>query len=648
MCADQVSARVAEANAAVAMALPFDDRQDFEDARRGFVGALSPALVEATDGRVAWDVESYSFLDEDCPESVNPSLWRQAQLLKIHGLFEVAPGVYQVRGLDISNMTIVEGDRGVLVIDPLISTETAAAALALYRRHRGERPVTGLLYTHPHVDHFGGARGVVSVEDVEAGRVPVLAPAGFVEHAVSENLYAGPAMSRRAGYMFGTLLDRGPTGQVSASIGLAASTGTITLVPPTKEISQTGQEEVVDGIRMTFQLAPDTEAPVEMNFLFPDHGVLHICENATHNLHNVLTLRGAQVRNARAWAHYLGEAIDLFASRAEVICAGHHWPRWGADRIVDFLATQRDLYAYLHDQTVRLMNRGQVGAEIAEALELPPALEREWHCRGYYGSVSHNAKAIYQRYMGWFDGNPASLWPHPPEAAARRYVEYMGGADAVLERARAAFEEGDLRWVAEVVNHVVYADPDNAAARELQAAALRQLAYGAENATWRNFLLTGAMELEQDGLPAGALDRKVPADLVAGLTVGQILDGMAIRLDGPRAWDDRLAIDWAFRDSGERYAMTLANGVLTHSVGQRDREPDAVIALDRGVLDAIVIGTADVAELLTSGRLAIEGDAIKVGRLLELLDEPDFGFPIVTPRAPLPAPEHATTEEEEQ
>ena len=629
--ADRASPAVAEANRAVAMTLPFGDREDFEDARRGFVGALSPALVEGTGGRVVWDAESYSFLDADCPETVNPSLWRQGQLLSIHGLFEVAPGVYQVRGLDLSNMTIVEGDTGVLVIDPLISTETAAAALALYRDHRGERPVTGLLYTHPHVDHFGGARGVVSVEDVESGRVPVLAPAGFVEHAVSENLYAGPAMSRRAGYMFGALLDRGPTGQVTASIGLTTSRGTITLVPPTRDIERTGQEEVIDGIRLEFQMAPDTEAPVEINFLLPDHGVLCVCENATHNLHNVLTPRGAQVRNARAWSHYLGEAIDLFGSRADVICAGHHWPRWGSDRVVDFLAKQRDLYGYLHDQTVRLMNKGLVGAEIAEELQLPPALDGEWHCRGYYGSVSHNTKAIYQRYMGWFDGNPAHLWAHPPEAAARRYVEFMGGADAVLERARAAFDEGDLRWVAEVVNHVVFAEPENVEARELQAAALRQLAYGAENATWRNFFLMGARELVE-GPPSGVADaQKVPPDLVAGLTIGQIFDGMAIRVDGPRGWGDRLAIDWVFRDAGERYAMTLENGVLTHSVGQRDREADAVITLNRKDLDAIVVGTADVMQLLTSGQLAIDGDGAKVGQLLGLLDEPDFAFPIVTP-----------------
>jgi len=615
------------------MELPFGDRQDFDDARRGFVGTLSPALVEGTGGRVVWDADSYDFLDGECPDTVNPSLWRQAQLVRIHGLFELAPGFFQVRGLDLSNMTIVEGERGVVVIDPLISVETAAAALALYREHRGDRPVTGLVYTHPHVDHFGGARGVVDVEEVTAGRVPVLAPAGFTEHAVSENLYAGPAMARRADYMFGALLDRGSAGQVSASIGMTTSSGTITLIPPTREIERTGQEEMVDGVRMAFQLVPDTEAPVEMNFHFPDHGVLMVSENATHNLHNILTPRGAQVRNARAWSHYLGEAIDLFGAEADVICAGHHWPRWGNDRVVDFLATQRDLYGYIHDQSVRLMNRGYVGSEIAEAIELPPALEREWHCRGYYGSVSHNAKAVYQRYMGWYDGNPAHLWQHPPEAAARRYVEYMGGADAVLERARAAYEEGDLRWVAEVVGHVVFADPGDERARELQAAALRQLGHGAENATWRNIFLTGARELTEGALgEATTRAGGPPADLVAGLTVGQIFDGMAIRVDGPRAWDERIAIDWVFRDLGERYAMTLRNGVLTHSVGQLGRAPDAVIALDRAALDGIVLGTADVVELLTTQRLTIEGDGEQVGKLLGLLEEPDFGFPIVTPR----------------
>ena len=424
--------------------LPFADTEDFEDARRGWLGSLSEGLIRTTGGRVVWSTEAYGFLDGEAPETVNPSLWRQGQLVAMHGLFEVTEGIYQVRGLDLSNMTIVEGEEGVLVIDPLISAECAAAALALYRVHRGERPVTGLLYTHSHVDHFGGARGVVSEQDVTSGRVPVLAPRGFLEAAVSENVYAGPAMTRRATYMYGALLPKGPTGQVGAGLGQTTSTGTVTLVAPNVEIARTGQEETVDGIHMVFQLTPHTEAPAEMNFLFPEHRALCMAENATHNLHNVLTLRGAPVRDAHGWSTYLDEAIGLFAGHAEVLFAQHHWPRWGTARLVDYLAKQRDLYGYIHDQTLRLLNKGHLGSEIAEAFELPPSLEREWHCRGYYGSLSHNVRAVYQRYIGWFDGNPAHLWPHPPAPAGERYVALAGGADALLAHAREAYRRGGL------------------------------------------------------------------------------------------------------------------------------------------------------------------------------------------------------------
>ena len=474
-----VSPTVAAANEALLTELPFDNREDFEDARRGLIGTLSPAIVEGTGGRIAWDMEAYSFLDEDCPATANPSAWRQAQLNSIHGLFEVTEGIYQVRGLDLSNMTIVEGDEGVLVIDPLISSETAAAALALYREHRGERPVTGLLYTHSHIDHFGGARGVVEEADVASGKVPVLAPEHFLEHAISENVFAGTAMARRATYMYGALLEKGPAGQIGAGLGMTTSAGTVTLIPPTRDITHTGQEEVVDGIRMQFQMTPGTEAPAEMNFLLPDHGALCIAENATHNLHNLLTLRGAPVRDPHAWAHYLNETIELFGDSIDVMFAQHHWPRWGRERAIDMLAKQRDLYGYLHDQTLRLMNQGHTGPEIAEILELPPSLAQEWHCRGYYGSVNHNVKAVYQRYMGWYDGNPAKLWRHPPEPAAERYVDFMGGADAVLEKAGQAFENGDFRWVAEVVSHVVFADPSNAGARAFSSPTGRRTRPGA-------------------------------------------------------------------------------------------------------------------------------------------------------------------------
>jgi len=624
-----VAPAVAAANATIELRLPFGDRADFEDAARGLVAPLTPELVEATDGRVIWDVEGYAFLDGERPATVNPSLWRQAQLMRIAGLFEVVEGVYQVRGLDLSNMTIVEGERGVLVIDPLISAETAAAALALYRAHRGDRPVTGLLYTHSHVDHFGGARGVVDADAVAAGEIPVLAPEGFLHHAVAENLFAGTAMSRRAAYMYGSLLEVGPTGQVTCGLGLATSRGTITLIAPTVEISATGQEEVVDGIRLEFQIVSGTEAPAEMNFLVTDRRALCVAENATRNLHNIVTPRGAEVRDARLWADSLDDALVRFGGRADALFAGHQWPTWGAERIAGFLGLQRDLYAYLHDQTVRLMNRGHNGAEIAEELELPAALEREWHCRGYYGSVSHNVKGIYQRYMGWFDGNPAHLWQHPPDAAAARYVEYMGGPDAVVRRARVAFGDGDHRWVAEVLDHVLRAAPGHAEARELAAAALTQLGYGAENATWRNFFLTGALEL-REGAGGGGIVRP-PIDMVAGLTTDRIFAAMAIRLDGPRAGEERIAIDWVFPDVGERHAVTIANGVLHHRAGRRDGEPDATIELDRAVLDAIVAGTADLPALLGAGRIAVSGDAARVGRLFELLDQPSGDFPLVPP-----------------
>ncbi|MGH2928736.1 MAG: alkyl/aryl-sulfatase, partial [Solirubrobacteraceae bacterium] len=435
---------------------------------RGFIAALSPGVVRDAAGKVVWDADSYAFLTGDAPATANPSLWRQSALVARQGLFEVTEGIYQVRGLDLSNVTFVEGDSGVIVIDPLISTQTAAAALGLYRAHRGERPVTGVIYTHSHVDHFGGVRGVIGQDEVDGG-VPVIAPQGFLEPAIAENVYAGTAMGRRAGYMYGAALPRGPRGGIGAGLGQTTSTGTVSLIAPTVDVDRTGQELTVDGVAMVFQLAPGTEAPAEMHFLFPARRALCIAENATHTLHNLLTLRGALIRDPHVWARYLNEAIELFGDRTDVVFASHHWPTWGRDRAVEFLGLQRDLYAYLHDQTLRLINQGYTGTEIAEQIELPPALRRAWHAHGYYGSVSHNVKAIYQRYMGWYDGNPARLWQHPPTEAAKRYVAYMGGADAVVGKARASADDGDLRWAAQVLDHVVFAEPGHQAGRALLA-----------------------------------------------------------------------------------------------------------------------------------------------------------------------------------
>ncbi|MCM3882191.1 alkyl/aryl-sulfatase [Frankia sp. R82] len=605
---------------------PFDDRRDFADAGRGLIATLNPGVVKDEHGTVVWDNDSYtSFLSGDSMESVHRSLWRQSSLVARQGLFEVVPGIYQVRGLDLSNISFVEGDTGVIVVDPLISVETARAALELYRSQRGARPVTGLIYTHSHADHFGGAKGVVTQEDVDAGRVPVIAPQGFLTHAIAENVYAGTAMARRAGYMYGAVLPRGPRGGVGAGLGQTTSTGTVSLIPPTVDITHTGQELTVDGVRLEFQLAPDSEAPAEMHFLLPKQRALCIAENATHTLHNVLTLRGAPVRDPRSWAGYLTEAIEMFADRVDVVFASHHWPTWGVDNIVEFLRLQRDLYAYQHDQTVRLINKGCTGAEIAETFELPPALRRAWHTHGYYGSVSHNVKAIYQRYMGWYDGNPARLWQHPPAEAARRYVDFMGGADAVVEKAQRSTEQGDLRWAAQVLDHVVFAEPDHKEGRALLADVLEQLGFGCENGTWRNSYLSGALELRDGNFGTPAATNS--PDLVAQLPPEMFLDTLAVQVDGPRAWQLDLAIRWVFPDHGSTFRTTLANGVFTPV---RDGPGDVAltITVPRVAIAHLAAGDLDTAR---GAGLSFDGDEGTLRRLLGVLDPGDPRFNIIEP-----------------
>ncbi|MFB7796897.1 alkyl/aryl-sulfatase [Isoptericola sp. NPDC056134] len=607
--------------------LPFTDRQDFEDATRGLIGRRTPNAITNDTGDVVWDNDTYSFLTGDAPDSVNPSLWRQSQLVAEQGLFEVVEGIYQVRGFDLSNVTFIEGETGVIVLDPLISTETAAAALALYREHRGDRPVTGIIYTHCHVDHFGGVKGVTTQEDVDAGRVPVVAPAEFTEHAVAENVYAGTAMGRRAGYMYGAALARGPQGAVGAGLGQTTSTGTVTLITPTLDVTTTGQEETVDGVRMIFQMAPGTEAPAEFLVYFPDHKALCAAEDATHTLHNLLTLRGAVVRDPHAWANYLTETIDLFGADLDIVFASHHWPIWGNERAVTFLAEQRDLYAYLHDQTLRLLNQGYTGIEIAEQLPLPPALENAWHARGYYGSVSHNVKAIYQRYMGWYDGNPAHLWQHPPVEQGKRYVEFMGGADAVVEKARASYDSGDLRWVAEVLSHVVFAEPGHAAAKELLADTFEQLGYGAENGTWRNVYLSGATELRAGNF--GTPTQTASKDIVDHLTPEMLFDALAIQVNGPQAWDHSVTADVVLNDTDTRYRLRLSNGALTYSSRPQRDDADVTITATRANLPALA-GGLDPARLAGFG-IEVSGDTDALARVHGILDPGDPDFAIVTP-----------------
>ncbi len=602
----------------------FQDNDDFADADRGFVDRLDPAVVTAEDGRVIWDNDAYAFLAKDCPETANPSLWRQGQLTARQGLYQVTEGIYQVRGLDLSNMTLVEGDRGVIVIDPLISAETAAAGLALYRRNRGDRPVTGLIYTHSHGDHFGGARGVLPHGHEP---VPVIAPQGFLEHAVSENVYAGTAMTRRAVYMYGAQLPKAPDGQIGAGLGMTTSTGTITLIAPTVDVTRTGQVETVDGVRIVFHLTPGTEAPSEMNFHFPDRRALCLAENATHNMHNVLTLRGAVVRDARIWAHYLDEALTLFGADTDVAFASHHWPTWGQEKIAGYLTQQRDLYAYMHDQTLRLLNAGLTGPEIAEEIPLPPELEKSWALRGYYGSLSHNVKAIYQRYLGWYDGNPAHLWEHPPVDQAKRYTDALGGVDATVAKAKEYVAAGDLRFAATLLNHAVFAAPDHQDAKQSLAGVYDTLGYGAENGTWRNFYLTAAMELR--GTPATVDLEMTNPEMAMALTVGQLIDSLAVRVNGPRAWDTPLTIDLLVTDEKRGWRLTLSNGALTH----RSAALGKPLGAERADL-TLTLGKAQLLGLLAGkGMEGIEhfGDPAAFAKLASFLDTPDPNFAIVTP-----------------
>lgn len=613
---------IANANRELLETLPFEDTQDFEDTERGFIAALEPGVVKAADSTVVWDNDSYAFLTGDAPSSVNPSLWRQSILVSRQGLFEVVDGIYQVRGLDLSNISFIETDTGVIVIDPLISTETAAAALGLYRAHRGDRPVVAVIFSHSHVDHFGGVFGVASVADVEAGKIAIIAPEGFVEHAIAENVYAGTAMSRRAGYMYGAVLARGPQGQVGAGLGQTTSSGEVGLIVPTDFIITTGETRTIDGVEIEFQMAPGTEAPSEMHFYFPKHRALCMAENATHNLHNLLTLRGALVRDPHVWANYLSEAIERFGSRTDVAFSSHHWPTWDTERVVEYLSTQRDLYAYLHDQTLRLLNQGYNGAEIAEMFEMPPALRNAWHTHGYYGSVSHNVKAIYQRYMGWFDGNPARLWPHPPAALAARYVDAMGGVDRVVELAQAAFDSGDFRWAATLLDHAVFVDENHASARALYADTLEQLAYGAENGTWRNFFLW-ATEL-RDGNFGTPTETSAPA-IIAQLSPEQLFDSLSLSVNGPKAWDLHLALDVTLTDLDANYRLTLRNGALTTVKRAAQDDADAAITTTKPRLIAMAGGD------LSSPGIDITGDASALQTLLGVLEQGDPSFDIVTP-----------------
>jgi alkyl sulfatase BDS1-like metallo-beta-lactamase superfamily hydrolase len=616
------------ANQAVLSELPFDDDSDFAAASRGLLAQLPNTVILDEDGNEVWNLERFAFETGDSPDSVNPSLWRQAKLNLNHGLFEVMDGIYQVRGYDLANMTLIAGDSGWIVIDPLTTLETARAAMQLVESHFGKRPVQALIYTHSHIDHFGGARGVLTESDAERG-VPVIAPEGFVIEAVSENVLAGNAMTRRASYMFGFLLGRGPREHVDAGLGKASTPGTFGLVPPTRIISETVTEINVDGRRLQFQNTPGAEAPAEMMIYLPDLKALCGAENVSHVMHNIYTLRGAKVRDALLWSGYIQQTIDLFGD-AEVLFASHHWPTWGNDEIVEYLKLQRDVYKYIHDQTLRLANHGLGPEEIAEQIELPSTLARNFATRGYYGTLRHNAKAVYQHYMGWFDGNPANLNPLPPVESAERYVEYMGGPTAVIERARASYAKGEYRWVATVVNHVVFAEPDNDEARGLLADAYDQLGYQSESGPWRDFYLTGAREL-REGLGSFPLRAGGTAAVVASMPTGLFFDALAVRLIGPDADGVETVLNFVFTDIGETHVVELENAVLHHHEGEARDDADATLRIKRTDWNRIVAGEVEMPELVMSGEVDVDGNPLKLIGFFALLDRFDPSYEIVRP-----------------
>ena len=626
------TAATQQANNALFNQLPFSDNTDFTNAHKGFIAPLPQDIIKGEQGNTVWDPQQYAFIKEGdkAPDSVNPSLWRQSQLINISGLFEVTEGVYQIRNLDLSNMTIIEGKEGITVVDPLVSAETAKVGMDLYYKNRGNKPVVAVIYTHSHVDHYGGVRGVVDEADVKSGKVKIYAPAGFMEAAVAENIMAGNVMSRRASYMYGNLLKPDAKGQVGAGLGTTTSAGTVTLIAPTNIIEKDGQKEVIDGLTYDFMLAPGSEAPSEMLWYIEEKKLIESAEDVTHTLHNTYSLRGAKIRDPLAWSKYINAAIERWGADAEVIIAQHHWPTWGNENIVKLMKGQRDMYRYINDQTLRMANKGLTRDEIAAEFTLPESLEKQWASRGYYGSVSHDVKATYVFYLGWFDGNPATLDELPPEQAAKKFVEYMGGADAIMQKAKADYQQGNYRWVAQVTSKIVFADPQNAAARNLEADALEQLGYQAEAGTWRNFYLTGAQEL-RNGVKKLPTPNTASPDTVRAMTPEMFFDYLGVHINGVRAGNAKAVFNIDLGKDGGKYKLELENGVLNHTANAQAKDADATITLDRTTLNDIILKKETLKQAMDKGDVKVSGDGAKLEEMLSYMDTFDFWFNIVTP-----------------
>lgn len=613
------------ANAQLGAQLKLDDQQDFADATRGLIAAPPSLQIAGPGNATVWDMPAYDFVKGAAPDTVNPSLWRQAMLNNHYGLYKVTDGVYQLRGFDISNMSLIEGQTGWIIVDPLTTKETAAAAIALAREHLGDKPVAAIIFTHSHIDHFGGVLSVLGA----AESTEIIAPVGFMEEATSENVIAGTTMSRRSMYMYGSQLERSPRGHVDSGLGKGPALGSPGIAAPTRTITTTGETLTIDGVDFVFQNAPGSEAPAELTFYLPQHKAFCGAEVVSRNMHNLYTLRGAQVRDARKWSGYINEAMELFPE-TEVYFASHHWPMWGNEAIMDFLKKQRDGYRFIHDQTLRLAALGYTPREIAEQLQMPASLRSSFPNRGYYGTLKHNAKAVYQKYFGWYDGNPANLDPLPPTEAGQRYVAMMGGADAILSKAQADFDKGEYRWVAELLNHLVFAEPDNTAAKSLLAQTYDQLGYQAESGPWRDAYLTGALELRQ-GAPRKGLGIANAGDLIKATPLDQFFELLAVMLNGPKADGKTFALNIEFTDIKEVHVLQLENAVLHHRTGQADVTADATIRITRPLFFSMLTGKADISDILFSDEVSVEGSKLDLLKFFALLDRPDETFNIVTP-----------------
>ncbi|MEM9014581.1 MAG: alkyl sulfatase dimerization domain-containing protein [Pseudomonadota bacterium] len=614
-----------KANRHVAAELDLTDERDFEDARRGLIARDENLVVSMADGETIWSMPEYGFIKGEAPPSVNPSLWRQAKLNNIHGLFEVTDGIYQLRGYDLANMTIIEGENGWIVVDPLTTKETAAAAISFARQNLGDRPVSAVIITHSHIDHFGG---VLSVLDTNGG-TQLIAPAGFMEEATSENVIAGSTMSRRAMFMYGSQLERSPRGHIGSGLGKNPAMGSPGIARPTQIIQKTGERMRIDGVEFVFQNAAGSEAPAELTFYLPEKKAFCGAEVVSRNMHNLYTLRGAKVRDAVKWSSYIDEAISMFPD-TEVYFGSHHWPMWGNADIIAFLKKQRDTYRYIHDQTLRLASQGLTPKEIAEDLKLPASLRASFPNRGYYGTVKHNAKAVYQRYFGWYDGNPANLDPLPPSKAARHYVEAMGGPGAVLSQAETSFNNGEYRWTAELLNHLVFVDPKNREAKELLAKTYDQLGYQAESGPWRDVYLTGALELRQ-GPPRAGIALANATDLLRETPIDEFMQVITVMLNGPNADGKSLTIDFVFTDLGERHRLELENAVLHHRVGEFSEGADATLNVTHDLFLQLITRQIAARDLLLNDEISVEGSRIDLLRFFTLLDPADDVFNIVTP-----------------